>query len=223
MTCWKHPIKSIIFDNDGTFLDTIGFYIKASNILLGQPMSQDFYNSINGMDAKSVSQKIVTEYKLDMTAAEFLSKRDVIVNKLLLDSKPFPGVVDLIKKFKNNGYKIGLATSADCEKTKIKFSHQPEILNLFDVVMTSNDVKKAKPDPEIFLKCAQKLGNFDPSNILVFEDAMNGIKAANDAGMASAFFANGNNDVNIFERFNCKPSYVFQSYNDFDMSKFIWG
>ena len=88
--------------------------------------------------------------------------------------------------------------------------------------MTSNDVKKAKPDPEIFLKCAEKLGNFDPSNILVFEDAMNGIKAANEAGMASAFFANGKNDYDkIFDKFGCNPSYVFQSYNAFDMSKFI--
>lgn len=223
MTCWEHPIKAIIFDNDGTFLDTIGSYIQASNIILGKPMSQEFYNSINGMDAKTVSKKIIEEYKLDLTPEEFLSKRDGIVNQLLLNCKPFPGVVELARKFKKNGYKIGLATSADSEKTNIKFKNQPDILNVFDVILTSNDVKKAKPDPEIFLKCAEKLGNFDPMNVLVFEDAMNGIKAANKAGMASAFFANSQNvDNQFFGKYGCKPSYVFMTYNDFDMSKFIW-
>ena len=80
---------------------------------------------------------------------------------------------------KKMGYKIGLATSADEDKTKIKFSNQPDVLSIFDVVLTSKDVNKLKPNPEIFLKCAEKLGNFDPSNVLVFEDAINGIKAAN--------------------------------------------
>lgn len=223
MNCWQHPIKAIIFDNDGTFLDTNGAYIEAINLVIGQPMSQEFFNSINGTGAKAASEKIVAEFKLNMTPNEFLTKRDAIVSKLLIDSKPFPGVVELARKFKKMGYKIGLATSADEDKTKIKFSNQPDVLSIFDVVLTSKDVNKLKPNPEIFLKCAEKLGNFDPSNVLVFEDAINGIKAANNAGMASAYFANGNNDYNkIFDKSGCSPSYVFQNYNDFDMSKFIW-
>ncbi|KAK8871782.1 Pseudouridine-5'-phosphatase [Tritrichomonas musculus] len=223
MACWPNPIKAIIFDNDGTFLDTNWAYIDAINLVVGQPMSQEFFNSINGTGAKAASKKIVAEFKLNMTPDEFLSKRDAIVSKLLIKSKPFPGVVELARRFKKMGYKIGLATSADADKTKIKFSNQPDILNIFDVVLTSSDASKLKPDPEIFLKCAEKLGNFDPSNVLVFEDAYNGISAANNAGMASAFFANGNNDYDkLFEQFKCSPSYVFQTYDSFDMSKFIW-
>ena len=223
MTCWKHPIKAIIFDNDGTFLDTMPFYIEASNQTLGKPIPQEFLNSINGMDDFTVSRKIVEEYKLDVSAEDFFIKRNEYVDQHLPDSKPFPGVIELIDNFKKRGYKVGLATSAEAEKTKLKFSKNPDILNVFDAVTTKSDVTKAKPDPEIFFKCAEKLGNIDPSNILVFEDAVNGIKAANAAGMASAFFANGDNDYHkIFEKCGGNPSYVFHSYNEFDMSKFIW-
>lgn len=223
MTCWNHPIKAIIFDNDGTFLDTNGAYIEAINLVIGKPMTQDFFNSINGTGAKAASKKIVAEFKLNMTPDEFLIKRDAIVVKLLADSKPFPGVVELAKRFKKSGYKIGLATSADEDKTQLKFSNQPDVLSLFDVVLTSKDAKNLKPDPEIFLKCAEKLGNFDPSNVLVFEDAINGIGAANNAGMASAFFANGNKDYNmLFDKVDYRPNYVFQTYEEFDMSKFVW-
>ena len=103
MNCWQHPIKAIIFDNDGTFLDTNGAYIEAINLVIGQPMSQEFFNSINGTGAKAASEKIVAEFKLNMTPNEFLTKRDAIVSKLLIDSKPFPGVVELARKFKKNG------------------------------------------------------------------------------------------------------------------------
>ena len=106
---------------------------------------------------------------------------------------------------------------------KIKFTNKTDILPVFDVILTRDDVKQAKPNPEIFIKSAKKLGTNDPSNVLVFEDAINGIKAANRAGMASAFFANGNSESEkYFEKYGGHPSYIFQKYEDFDMNKFIW-
>lgn len=222
-SCWPHPIKAIVFDNDGTFLDTMGFFIEAMNNVIGQPVTQEFITRVNGMEANKVNKEAINEYKLNLTLDEFTSKCNEILYKLLLESKPFTGVVELANKLKQMGYKIGLATSDDYQRTKIKFANKPDVLSVFDVILTRNDVKKAKPDPEIFLKCANKLGITDPSNVLVFEDAVNGIKAANKAGMASAFFANGNNECEkCFEKYGGRPSYIFNNYEDFDMSKFIW-
>lgn len=223
MACWPHPIKAIIFDNDGTFLDTIGIYVEAINKVIGKPMSQDFINRVNGMDANSVAKKAIEEYQLNITIEEFNSRRDIFLSDLLIDSQPFPGVVELAKRFKKKGYKIGLATSDDSSRTKIKFTNKPDILPIFDVIMTCDDVKQAKPNPEIFIECSKKLGISDPSNVIVFEDAINGIKAANGAGMASAFFANEKSDCEeIFDKFECHPSYIFQKYDEFQESKFIW-
>lgn len=221
--CWPHPIKAILFDNDGTFLDTMGPFIEAMNNAIGKPMTQEFINRVNGMETNKVSREAIYEYKLDVSLDEFNKKRDKLLCNLLLNCKPFSGVVELARNFKNKGYKIGLATSDTYQKTKIKFSNKQDVWPVFDVVMTRDDVKMAKPDPEIFLKCAKKLGINDPKNVLVFEDAVNGIKAANRAGMASAFFANGDRDCEkYFEKFGGKPSYVFQKYEEFDMSKFVW-
>ena len=130
MSCWKYPIKAIIFDNDGTVLDTLGAYIEAINLVIGKPMTQEFFDSINGTGPKNASKMIVAEYELNMTPDEFLSKRDAVAKKLLVNSKPFPGVVELAQGFKKRGYKIGLATSADEDITRVKFSNKPDILHL---------------------------------------------------------------------------------------------
>lgn len=177
--CWPHPIKAILFDNDGTFLDTMEPFIEAMNNAIGKPMTQEFINRVNGMETNKVSREAIYEYKLDVSLDEFNKKRDNLLCNLLLNCKPFSGVVELARNFKNKGYKIGLATSDTYQKTKIKFSNKQDVWPVFDVVMTRDDVKMAKPDPEIFLKCAKKLGINDPKNVLVFEDAVNGIKAAN--------------------------------------------
>ena len=223
MTCWSHPIKAIIFDNDGTFLDTIPLYVSATRESMGVDMTDEFYKSVNGMDAKTVCAKAIEYFDLNTTPEMLLEKRNKIMIKLLPDSKPFPGSVELIRQFKEAGKKVGLATSTDAEYTQLKFSKQHELRQLFDAVVTRDDVVKAKPDPEIFLNCAQKLGDFKPENILVFEDAINGIIAANRAGMATAYFANGNtNYEEDFQKYGGNPSYVFQKYSEFDKSQFVW-
>lgn len=223
MSCWPHPIKAIIFDNDGTFSDTLDIYIEAINRVIGTPMSQEFIDRVNGMDATTVAKKSIEEYKLNIEVDDFNTQRDSYLMDLLKRCKPFPGVVELAKKLKQKGYKIGLATSDNLERTKAKFENKQDILPIFDVIMTCDNVKNAKPDPEIFIECAKKLGISDPCNVLVFEDAINGIIAANRAGMASAFFANGKKNVEEnFSKFKCNPSYIFQKYDEFDMSKFNW-
>jgi len=58
------------------------------------------------------------------------------------------------------------------------------LIDLFDVIVDGNDVSKAKPDPEVFLIAAEKLG-IAPQNCIVIEDAIAGVEAANIAGMIS--------------------------------------
>ena len=222
MSAWPHKINTIIFDNDGTFLDSLNIYIDATEQVIGQPIRDTFYKKVNGMNAYNVAKNSIAEFHMNMTPEQFLEKRDKIVVELLGDVNPFPGAPELAKEFKRRGYKIGLATSSNNFFTDLKFSKLPELKSLFDVIITCDDVKEAKPDPEIFLQCAKKLGA-KPENCLVFEDAMNGIVAANRAGMASAFFANGNmNYKDDFEKIGGIPNTVFQRYDEFDRSAFTW-
>lgn len=91
----------------------------------------------------------------------------------------FPGVHSLIKQMKAKGLKIGLASSSKNAKTILKLLN---IENEFDVIVDGNMITHSKPDPEIFLLAAEKLG-LPPSACLVFEDAEAGVEAAVAAGM----------------------------------------
>ncbi|MFH1510098.1 MAG: HAD family phosphatase, partial [Candidatus Woesearchaeota archaeon] len=89
------------------------------------------------------------------------------------------GARQLIKKLKKNGYKIGLGTSSNKYKVKFVLS-KLGMSKTFDTVVTSNDIRKGKPDPEIYLLTAKKL---KASECIVFEDAPLGVEAAKRAGM----------------------------------------
>ena len=75
MKAWNHPIKAIIFDNDGTLLDTIPIYRNSTTVILGHEYTEEFHNRVNGMREYEVAELIVKEHNLNMTAQEFIDKR----------------------------------------------------------------------------------------------------------------------------------------------------
>ena len=100
------------------------------------------------------------------------------------DVAPVPlktGVRELLSYLRENGYRIAIASSGLSTTIERRMKYHG-IFEYFDVIVSGEMVKNSKPDPEIFLLCAQRLG-VSPENITVFEDSPNGIKAARAAGM----------------------------------------
>ena len=91
------------------------------------------------------------------------------------------GAYEILANLKNNNFKIALATSAAKERA-LKQLKQADIEKFFDVIISRDDVKETKPNPEIFLKAAEKL-NVLPSECIVIEDSSAGIRAAFNARM----------------------------------------
>ena len=91
------------------------------------------------------------------------------------------GAYEILEYLKENNFKIALATSAISERS-FKQLNQANIKGFFDVVVCRDDVIKTKPNPEIFLKAANKLG-VSPEQCIVIEDSDAGIEAAFNAGM----------------------------------------
>ena len=91
------------------------------------------------------------------------------------------GAYEILSNLKNNNFKIALATSAAKERA-LKQLKQADIEKFFDVIISRDDVKETKPNPEIFLKAAEKL-NVLPSECIVIEDSSAGIRAAFNARM----------------------------------------
>ena len=91
-----------------------------------------------------------------------------------------PGAEELIKHLKEHGIKMYLATSSTHERT-VKILTLDGVFDYFDGSVCGTEVEHGKPDPEVFLTCAQKAGEI-PAHCLVLEDSENGIRAAHAGG-----------------------------------------
>ena len=99
--------------------------------------------------------------------------------------KPYDPVVNFAKNCKAEGKPIAVA-SGGVKETVVMTMNQIGITDLFDVIVTQDDVNNSKPAPDLFLLAAKKM-NIKPNKCLVFEDSQLGIEAANKAGMKSVF------------------------------------
>lgn len=223
MTVWPHPIKAIIFDCDGTILDTLRIYFQANESVLGFPYPPELAKQTNGRSEKEVCTIIVNHFQLQMTPQEFLEKRSVTLKNTLPNCQVIPHVDDIIKKLKGMGFKMAVATSCSRSFHELKTSKHRELFSLFDLEVCGDEVKQAKPCPDVFQLAASKLGDLKPENVLVFEDAAVGVKAANNANMPVVVYHVNNEDFHAnLNNFKAKPTVIIESYDNFDYSLFKW-
>ena len=223
MSVWPHPIKAIIFDCDGTILDTLSIYFAANGAVLGFKYPEELAKQTNGRSEIEVCTIIVNHFNLDMTPEEFKARRGKILDKTLAESPLIPNVDDLIKKLKGMNFKMAVATSSSRSLHEIKTSKHRDLFDLFDYEICGDDVSRAKPNPDVFLKALEKLGDFKPENILVFEDAAAGVKAANSAHMPVVVLHTNNEDFQqTLKSYDAEPTIIIENFKDFDFSKFTW-
>ena len=119
---------------------------------------------------------------LNQTVEDVMQEwRDMTVE--LYATKVFPkaGAVEFLDLMKQNGIRLGIATSNDREIAEAALNGRG-LTKYFDSVRTSSEVAAVKPAPDVYLKVADDM-NVDPKNCLVFEDVINGILAGKNAGM----------------------------------------
>lgn len=217
MTKYPHPIKAVIFDNDGVVVDSIPIYMQVFMDICGFDYPQSLLKKITGRSDKEICRIAVDELKLPMTEDEFFQKRQEGLAKKFPESQLIPGAYRLIQKLKKIGLPLALATSGDRAGQILKATNHKELYSSFSVIICGDEVKAAKPSPEIFLTAAEKLGNINPENIIVIDDALNGIIAANKAKMASVML---NKKVQDYEEPFSKPFIRINSLDEFDFNLF---
>lgn len=221
MSAWPHPIKAVIFDCDGTILDTLKIYFQANGKILGFTYPPEVAKITNGKGELDVCRIIVDHFKLDMAPEDFQAQREVILEKTLENAEIFPHVEEVIRKFKDMGMPMALATSSGRNLHAKKTKNHRDIFSLFQCEVCGSDVSHAKPSPEIFQLASAKLGNYKPENVLVFEDAPAGIKAANAAQMPVVVYHKNDQEFQeMLEHSGAKPTLVFDDYSKFDFSLF---
>lgn len=221
---WPHPIKAVIFDSDGVIMDTVPMYNQATEQVVGREIPDSFIVTINGLSEHVFGQRLIEKYNLDMTADQFVRRRLDILHNLLPTANRVAGVDRIINKLKEMNIPMAVATSATRESHQRKtINHRDFFEKFFQYELCGDEVAQAKPSPEIFEKSAAKIGNLRPENVLVFEDAVNGIKAACSAGMASVLRAIPGVDYSSeLERMDAVPSHIVNHFDDFDFECFTW-
>lgn len=177
-------IKAVIFDMDGVIFDServicdLWLEIAKENDI---PGIEELMLKCIGLNDKATDDLFTNTYGDRFPYAEFKKQISVEYHSRYDGGRlPMkPGVKELLSFLKANNVKTALASSTKVE-TVTNQLRDAKILDYFDVVIGGDMVKNSKPNPEIFLKAAEKLG-VDPKEAYIIEDSFNGIKAAHAA------------------------------------------
>lgn len=183
----------IIFDMDGVLLDSEPMHqeiIYETFQLEGIPFDKAYIQTLTGMSAFPMWEKVKRDAQRLESVEELIKfHRDYFFKRLPEVKVPLvPHVKDVLEKFKNEGKHLSLASSSGRKLIDI-FTQQTNIAHYFEVIMSGDDVKYSKPNPEIFLKVAQWYG-LPATQFTVIEDSTNGVKAAKSANMKCIGFDN---------------------------------
>lgn len=181
-------IKAAIFDLDGVIVDTAKYHYLAWKRLarqLGFDLTEEDNEQLKGISRIHSMEIVARIGGLSLPEAE-LRRLANLKNEWFIEyieqmrpDEVFPGVVELVKDLRARGIRIGLASSSKNAPAVLGIL---QITELFDVVVDGTMIIHSKPDPEIFLLAAERLG-LPPEVCLVFEDAEAGVEAALRAGM----------------------------------------
>ncbi|RME77344.1 HAD family phosphatase [Candidatus Woesearchaeota archaeon] len=173
-----------IFDLDGVIVLAEPFEIASINETLAPfNISFDFdyfINRFSGQGSRSIFEQIIKERQLDVDIEELLrEKRRRMEEKVETQTIPVvPGVLEFIKQLREQHVPFMVGTGGDKTTARKKL----EKIGLDIDIIATEDVKRGKPAPDIYLACAKHL-RVDPSSCVVFEDAPSGVHAAKSAGM----------------------------------------
>ena len=182
--------KAFIFDLDGVIVDTAKYHYLAWKKIateLGIEFTHDHNELLKGVSRVRSLDIILGLGEVEATQAQkdqWLIQKNEDYLSYLVDmdqSEILPGVMIVLEFLKANQQPIALGSAS---KNARPILEKTGILSYFDAIVDGNDVNNAKPDPEVFLQAAQKLG-ISNDNSIVFEDSVAGIQAANIASMTS--------------------------------------
>lgn len=177
---------AVIFDMDGVICHTNPYHSLAFREFFSlrdlSPTDEEFAQHMFG---KSNSYILSHFFKRPVTGDELLQleeEKEGLFRKIYEPHiAPINGIIEFISELKNSGVKLGVATSAPYANLDLILS-KINIREKLGSILASEDVKKHKPDPEVYLRSAANLG-VSPDQCLVFEDSFSGISAALNAGM----------------------------------------
>ena len=186
----RNKIKAVLFDLDGVIVFTDKYHYEAWKRLAdeeGWTFDKQINEKLRGISRLESLQVILDHNNVELTheqKLEFVDRKNgYYVDYLsgINQSDLYPGAVEFVKELRAKGTKLAICSSS---RNATMVLDRLGLTPLFDAIVTGADIKRTKPDPEIFSLTAERLG-IHPVNCLVFEDAEAGIAGARAAHMKS--------------------------------------
>ncbi len=200
---------------DGTLVDNSPFHREAWKIFCTK-YNLTKYTELDGLFGQTNDFLIPYFFEKEFSKEEierYANEKETIYREIYASEiKPINGLINLLNQLQNKHIMLAVATSANRDNVDFVLS-KTHIQHYFHQVIDESYVSKGKPDPEIFLVCAEKLG-VAPSECVVFEDSVFGVEAANRAGM-KVIGLNTTVDVKLLN----KAEFIINDYSQVTVEK----
>ncbi len=216
--------KAIIFDMDGTIIDTEHLWKKTSlcllerrGIILNPDEAQELYKELHGIGMKEACLYLKMKGGLKEDVYNLMEEKHIIAHDLFEKEVQFMrGFLDFFNQVKQQDIKTAIATNA----TSLTVDVTNKALNLEKLFGThvyhlDHVNGQSKPHPAIYLHAAQNI-NIDPEHCIAIEDSARGIQAAKKAGMKCIGFNSGN-DKNLLSQ----ADLIVDTYDEIDLKKLL--
>ena len=176
---------AVIFDLDGSLVDSMWMWKEIDIEYLGRfgiPLPADLQDAIQGMSFSETALYFKERFDISDSLEQMKADWNHMAWDKYSNEVPLkPGIAEFLKGCKEHGISLGIATSNSRELVD-NIAGVHGLGDYFSCIMTSCEVAKGKPAPDIYLAVAAKLG-VAPERCLVFEDIIPGIMAGKNAGM----------------------------------------
>lgn len=179
-------IEAVIFDMDGLMFDTEKLAVRAlleTGKKFGYEGISEIVPIVTGVNAERTKKICIERMGENFPYAEFMHYRQNLIDRHIEEhGVPVkPGLKELLAYLKREGYRMAVATSTS-RAHAVEYIEKAGVLPFFDTVVCGDMLKKSKPDPDIYLKAAEALGEA-PGDCMALEDSPNGVASAYAAGM----------------------------------------
>lgn len=179
-------IKAVLFDMDGVLIDAKDWHYEAMNkalSLFGYTIERyEHLTSYDGLPTSVKLEKLSVEKGLPRSLHKFINEMKQRYTMTEIHNKCRPVFIHeyALSRLKSEGYKIAVCSNS-IRKTIETMMDYAGLSSYLDLIMSNEDVKKSKPNPEIYLTAMERFG-LKPEECLICEDNENGIKAAENSG-----------------------------------------
>lgn len=181
------PVRAVIFDMDGTLLDTEAEHRRTmaqAAQALGWPFSDELQLAMVGIHRDANRIMLMDHFGGNFPLEQFYADADRLFEAALETAIPMrPGVEPVLRHLAAAGIPMAIATSTEAPHAQRRLE-KAGLIDYFDAIVTRNDVERPKPHPEPYLLAARRLG-VSVQDAVAVEDSYAGVRSAAASGMAT--------------------------------------